>query len=126
MAIKILYVEDNPMSAEIVRRLLTRSGYEVLEAADGYAAIELTLNERPDLILMDIQIPGMTGTEAAARIKAYPELAHIPIIALTANNEHGDRDRYLHSGFDEYLSKPVSKTDLRNLIAKVLGAASVS
>jgi CheY-like chemotaxis protein len=123
MAIKILYVEDNPMSAEIVRRLLTRSGYEVLEAANGFAALEITLNERPDLILMDIHLPGMTGTETAARIKAYPELARIPIIALTANAMHGDRQRFLSSGFEDYLSKPVSKTELRNLIAQILGSS---
>src|SRR5689334_19027920 len=107
MAIKILYVEDNPINAEIVRRTLTRSGYQILEAKNGANGIALALQEKPDLILLDINLPDINGVNVCARLKGYEGLSHIPIIALTANAMHGDHQRYLAAGFDDYISKPV-------------------
>lgn len=117
----ILYIEDNPQNMRLVRRMLVDSGgYTMLEAVDGYNGLEIIKNEQPDLILVDINLPGIDGLELTRRVKADANLAHIPIIALTANALYGDRERYLHAGCDGYLAKPVSRKELLSTVAAFL------
>ena len=117
---RILYVEYNFQNKRLVRKILSARGFEVLEADDGLTGVEIANREVPDLILMDISLPGIDGVEATRRIKAYPETASIPIVALTANAMRGDRERFLAAGCDDYLPKPISTTDLINMIGKFL------
>ncbi|GAP63092.1 MAG: hybrid sensor histidine kinase/response regulator [Ardenticatenia bacterium] len=116
MARKILYVEDNPANKMLVRRVLEAQGYEVIEADDGLSGIRKAQEVRPDLILMDINLPGMDGYEAATKIKSIETLKHVPIVALTANVMQGDRERSLAAGCDGYLPKPI---DIDQLIEQV-------
>lgn len=120
MGARILYVEDNPQNMRLVRKMLNIGGYEMLEATEGIPGVALAIREMPDLILMDINLPDIDGLEATARIKASPRSAHIPIIALTANAMHGDRERFLAAGCDGYLAKPVTKNELLNTVAHFL------
>jgi signal transduction histidine kinase len=118
---KILYVEDNPMNRDLVRRILTRSGYVVVEAQDGLSGIQVAQQERPDLILMDIMLPGMDGYQVTTKLKSLPELAHTPIVALTAKAMASDRERALIAGCDGYIPKPIDVEYLREQIAEFLG-----
>jgi two-component system cell cycle response regulator DivK len=112
MAARILCVEDNPQNMRLVRKILKHEGYEVLEAEDGATGLALSEAEKPDLILMDINLPDIDGLEVTRLIKAQAALAHIPIIALTANAMYGDEERCLAAGCDGYIAKPVSKEKL--------------
>ena len=113
---RILYVEDNFQNKRLVRKILVAKGFEVLEADDGESGVRMAASEMPDLILMDISIPGMDGIEATRLIKANPDTAHIPVVALTANAMRGDRERFLAAGCDDYLPKPISTPDLLRVI----------
>ncbi|PJF44111.1 MAG: hypothetical protein CUN55_05720, partial [Phototrophicales bacterium] len=113
-------VEDNLHNKRLVRKILQSRGYEVLEAEDGHTGVEMAMSELPDLILMDINIPGLDGIEATRMIKAYQQTAHIPIIALTANAMRGDRERFISAGCDDYLPKPISTADLLALVKQYL------
>jgi CheY-like chemotaxis protein len=113
---RILYVEDNEDNVYMLRRRLERKGLEVVVANDGKAGIAAAERERPDLILMDLSLPGIDGWEAARRLKSSPDTQAIPIIALSAHAMTGDRERALAAGCDDYDTKPV---DLRRLIAKI-------
>lgn len=113
---RILYIEDNFQNKRLVRKILTARGYEILEAEDGLTGVEMATKELPDLILMDISLPGIDGVEATQRIKAQSETASIPIIALTANAMRGDRERFIAAGCDDYLPKPISTVDLITMI----------
>jgi len=117
---RILYIEDNPLNKRLVRKLLSVKGYDVLEADDGLVGVEMAQRERPDLILMDINIPGIDGMEATARLKKS-EVAHIPIVALTANAMVGDRERIMAAGCDEYMHKPVSNALLWETVERFIG-----
>jgi two-component system, cell cycle response regulator DivK len=120
MSKRILYVEDNFQNKRLVKKILEARGYEILEAEDGNQGVEVAKNEKPDLILMDISIPGMDGIEATQVIKQNPETAHIPVVALTANAMRGDRERFLAAGCDDYLPKPISTPDLLRVIKEHL------
>jgi two-component system cell cycle response regulator DivK len=120
MAVRILYIEDNPQNMRLVRKFLAMAGYEMLEAVNGLAGLKVAASEAPDLILMDVNLPDIDGLEATARLKAQPNLAHIPVIALTANAMHGDKERCLASGCDGYIPKPVTKSELLNTVASLL------
>lgn len=120
MAHRILYVEDNPQNMRLVRKMLTVGGYDMLEATDGYTGVRLALEEKPDLILMDINLPDIDGIEATKRIRQASETAKIPIVALTANAMHGDREMLLNSGCDGYLAKPVTRNELLNTVSYFL------
>jgi len=109
---RVLYIEDNPQNMRLVRKFLKMGGYTLIEAETGYQGIEIALSQIPDLILMDINLPDIDGVDATQQLKATPETKTIPVIALTANAMHGDRDRFLAAGCDDYLSKPVSKNAL--------------
>ena len=120
MAKRILVAEDEPDNRRIVVRVLTVEGYETLEAADGQAAVALARREHPDLIMMDLAMPGMDGWEAARQLKADAETADIPIIALTAFALRGDEERAREAGCDDYLSKPCRPQTIREVVARVL------
>ena len=113
---KILYVEDNLMNRMLVRRLLEAQGYTVLEAEDGLSGIKMAQEELPDLILMDINIPGMDGFEATTKLKSIEGLKDTPIVALTARVMDGDREMALTAGCDGYIPKPIDVDTLPDLI----------
>jgi two-component system cell cycle response regulator DivK len=117
---RVLYVEDNPQNMRLVRKILVHAGYQVLEAETGLTGLMVAEQERPDLILMDINLPDIDGLEATTRLKNTPHLAHIPVIALTANAMVGDRERTLAAGCDGYLPKPVARQDLLDTVAGLL------
>ncbi len=121
MAKRILYVEDNFQNKRLVRKILNARGYDVLEAEDGLTGVEIASRERPDLILMDISLPGIDGVEATQRIKAHDGTRTIPVIALTANAMRGDRERFIAAGCDDYLPKPISTADLIGMIKAYIG-----
>ena len=125
---KILIVNDWTDTFTLWTLVLERGGYAVACVADGQAALDF-LDERPDdlpdLILMDVNLPDINGLEATARLKASPQLAWIPIIAVTSNAMHGDRERCIAAGCDGYLAKPVMKNELLNTVAMFLQQAGV-
>jgi len=116
MTQRILIVEDTEDNRRIVRDLLTSVGYELIEAVDGSEGVALAQSERPDLILMDIQLPGIDGYEATRRIRAIPDLAKVPIIAVTSYALSGDEAKTRAAGCDGYVAKPFSP---RQLVAKI-------
>ena len=116
----ILYVEDNEMNRKIVRALLKGTTYKLIEAHDGEAGVAMALAERPDLILMDIQLPKISGMEATRRLRAEAATANTPIIAITSFALSGDEQKAKEAGATAYLAKPYSPFDLLNLIRKLL------
>jgi len=117
---RILYIEDNAGNRTLVKRVLEHEGFIVFEAADGMAGLELATAERPDLILMDINLPGVDGYTMTRRIKATPGLEKIKIIALTANVMVGDREKTLEAGCEGYLQKPIDVDLLPEQIERFL------
>jgi two-component system, cell cycle response regulator DivK len=113
---QILVVEDNARNMRLFCDVLQASGYRTLEATTGEQAVELVFAHRPDLVLMDIQLPDIDGVEALGRVRADDGFATVPILALTAQAMEGDRERFLAAGFDGYLSKPV---DIAEFVATV-------
>ena len=107
MTQRILLAEDNEDNRTIYRTILEHSGYTVVEAQDGEAAVRLAAQERPDLILLDISMPLLDGWEAARQIRELPDVPRVPIVALTAHALQQDRARAVAEGFDSYLAKPV-------------------
>jgi two-component system cell cycle response regulator DivK len=120
MPARILVAEDDADNRRIVVKVLTGEGHETLEAADGRAAVALATRERPDLIVMDLAMPGMDGWEASRRLKADPQTADIPIIALTAFAMRGDEERAREAGCDAYLSKPCRPQTIRDVVRRFL------
>jgi two-component system, cell cycle response regulator DivK len=116
MTKRILVIEDTADNRAIMRDLLTSAGYEIIEAVDGAAGVAAAAKERPDLILMDIQLPVFDGLEATRRIKAMPDVAHIPIVAVTSYALGGDEAKTRAAGCNGYVAKPFSP---RQLLAKV-------
>lgn len=112
----ILVIEDQEDNRRILRDLLTSRGYRIIEATDGLAGVESAGAHRPDLILMDIQLPGIDGYEATRRIKADPNLNGIPVIAVTSYALSGDDQKAFAAGCDDYIAKPFSP---RKLLAKI-------
>jgi signal transduction histidine kinase len=121
MTKKILYVEDNTANRVLVRQVLESVGYSVVEAIDGLSGIKVAQEERPDLILIDINIPGMDGYEVTTRLKSLPDLSGIPIIAVTAKVMAGDRERALTAGCDGYIAKPIDIDLLPRQVGEFLG-----
>ena len=116
----ILYVEDNEMNRQIVRDLLKRTTYQLIEAHDGEAGVAAALEKRPDLILMDVQLPKISGLEATRRLRAEAATAKTPIIAITSFALSGDDKKALEAGASAYLAKPYSPRDLLGLIRRML------
>jgi CheY-like chemotaxis protein len=116
---KILLVEDNEMNRDMLSRRLIRKGYEVVMAFDGEQAVEMAVSQNPDLILMDMSLPGLDGWEATRQIKAAVATRTIPVIALTAHAMSDDRERALDAGCDDYDTKPI---DFPRLLEKMSAA----
>jgi two-component system cell cycle response regulator DivK len=106
--IRILYVEDDPVNMALVKKLLKREGFRLLAAENGWKGLAMAQTYKPDLILMDMNMPDLDGYEATARLKSMPELQHIPVVAVTANAMAGDRDRSLAAGCDGHITKPIN------------------
>jgi two-component system cell cycle response regulator DivK len=121
MTKRILVVEDQEDLRGVLRTLLTGSGYEMIEAADGQAGVEKAKTERPDLILMDIQMPVLNGYDATQQIKADPNLKATPIIAVSSYAMKGDEEKARASGCDSYVTKPYSPMQLLRVIRGYLG-----
>ena len=118
---KILIVEDNEMNRDMLSRRLEKRGYGVVIAVDGAQGIAMAHSEKPDLILMDMSLPGIDGWEATRQLKADPATKATPIIALTAHAMAEDRDKALAAGCNEYESKPVDLTSLLGKLDAILG-----
>jgi two-component system, cell cycle response regulator DivK len=113
---RILVVEDNQKNMKLVRDVLEASGFRTLEAPTGEQGVELAIEHRPDLVLMDVQLPDIDGVEALRRMRRDERTATVPVLAFTAQAMHGDRERFLAAGFDGYLPKPV---DIAELVSTV-------
>ena len=121
MPLKILIVEDNENNRCLFRDILTFHGYEIALACDGQEGVDMARAMIPDLILMDIQMPGMDGMTAGCILKADPATSGVKIVALTSFAMQGDREKILAAGFDGYLSKPISTRELPLLVKQWLG-----
>ncbi len=121
MSKRILLIEDTEDNRQIVRDLIATTDYALLDAEDGAAGVAAAIAHKPDLILMDIQLPVIDGYEAARRIKADPALRHIPIIAVTSYALSNDEAKALAAGCDGYIAKPFSP---RELLARIRGFLS--
>jgi len=120
MSKKILIVEDNPQNMRLIEMALSAESYTLLGTTDGEEALEVAKKERPDLIIMDIQLPKMSGLEVTRKLREIPEFSRTPIIAITAYAMKGDKEKALNAGCNAYLSKPIRARDLPGLIAKML------
>jgi two-component system cell cycle response regulator DivK len=107
---QVLVVEDNEKNMKLFRDVLQAAGYDTIEATTAGQALDLAATKRPDLVLMDIQLPDMDGLEALRRLRSDERTAATPVVALTALAMEGDRERFLAAGFDGYISKPVNIT----------------
>jgi two-component system cell cycle response regulator DivK len=119
----ILVVEDNERNRKLVRTILEFRGYTVVECADGEPALELARTHHPVLVLMDIQLPKVSGIEALARLRADPETRTIPVVAVTASVTPGERDRVVAAGFSGYISKPIDVTNFADTLEMILKKA---
>lgn len=117
---KILIAEDNPNNMRLLEMILKAKGYPLLMATDGEKALEVAAREKPALIIMDIQLPKMSGLEVTARIRQIPALEHISIIAVTANAMKGDEEKATRAGCDVYLPKPIDTRQLPVVVAEML------
>ena len=114
----VLVVEDNARSRRLVADLLDLHGFDVVEAETAELGLDAARQKRPDLVLLDVQLPGMDGVGALQALRADPELASIPVVAVTAFAMRGDEDRFLSEGFDSYISKPI---DVRTFVDQLCG-----
>ncbi|HEV7412863.1 MAG TPA: response regulator [Casimicrobiaceae bacterium] len=119
----ILYIEDNEYNRKIVRQLLGRTSYKLVEAVDGESGVALAQQLVPQLILMDVQLPKMSGLDATRVLKADPRTSDIPIIVITSFALSGDREKAAVAGADNYLAKPYSPRELLALVRQYLPEA---
>ncbi len=117
---RILVVDDNPISRELVKEVFSPQDYEVLEASNGQAALARVAETCPDLVLLDIQMPGLDGFGVMRKLRQSPELAALRIAALTASAMRGEEEKALAAGFDAYITKPIKPADLRSQVEKLL------
>jgi len=116
----ILIIEDNPRNLKLARDLLDHAGYRTLEATSAEDGLALARAHRPDLVLMDVQLPGINGIQALERLRADPATNGIPVVAVTAFAMKDDRARFLAAGFDGYLEKPISVREFPGQVAEML------
>jgi two-component system cell cycle response regulator DivK len=117
---RILYIEDDPGNRMLVRRILEAEGFSIMEATDGPAGLEIAAQMRPDLILLDINLPEIDGYDLAKRFRDTPGLQQVPILAITANVMKGDRERTLEAGCDGYIQKPIDVDQLPEQVKTAL------
>jgi len=117
---KILIVEDNPRNMRLMEMTLRAKNYALLRATDGEEALDMAGRERPDLIIMDVRLPRMSGLEVTRKLRENPAFSHTPIIGVTAHAMKGDREKVLEAGCDLYLSKPINTRELPGVIAEML------
>jgi two-component system cell cycle response regulator DivK len=123
---RILYIEDNPGNRMLVRRILEAEGYTVTEAMDGPSGLEIAAQEQFDLILLDINLPEIDGYDLARRMRSMPNLNDVPILAVTANVMHGDKERTLEAGCDGFIPKPIDVDKLPELVQTALEKGRIS
>jgi two-component system cell cycle response regulator len=123
---KILIVDDNPTNLKLVAYLMKAKGYTVETAGDADQALAAVASNRPDLILMDVQLPGLDGLELTRRLKADAATSHIKIIAVTAYAMKGDREKAVDAGCDAYITKPIDTRLLPETVAKLLSGSETS
>jgi len=123
---KILIVEDNPRNLRLLTMILRDKGYNLLQATDGEEALAMAREERPDLIIMDIQLPKIDGLEVTRRLRQTPGLSQTPIVAITAYAMRGDREKAIEAGCDTYVLKPINTRQLPGLVVEVLGRSRYS
>lgn len=121
MVARVLVVEDNPLNLKLIKDVLEYQGFDVLTAASGEEGVVAALGDSPDLVLMDLQLPGIDGQEALLRIRADPRCGGIPVVAVTAFAMKEDVERASAAGFDGYITKPI---DIRALPGQVAGVLS--
>jgi len=114
----VLIVDDNEKNVKLARDVLRFAGFRTLEAASGEEGVSLAAEHLPDVILMDIRLPDMDGTDALHRLREQERTAHIPVVALTSFAMKGDRERFLEAGFDGYLVKPISVTEFPDQVRR--------
>jgi two-component system cell cycle response regulator DivK len=117
---KVMIVEDNPQNMKLLEILLRSKSYILLKAYDGEEALDIATREQPDLIVMDMQLPKISGIEVTKKLRQMPVFSHTPIIALTAYAMRGDKERFLQAGCNAYLSKPISTRELPIIIDRML------
>ena len=125
MSKKVLIVEDNELNMKLFHDLLDSQGYETLQTREGLQALALARLHKPDLILMDIQLPEISGLEVTKWLKDDEELSHIPVVAVTAFAMKGDEERIRNGGCEAYISKPISVMHFLDVVRKHLGHAQV-
>ena len=118
---RILVADDRASSRELVRTMLEHCGYEVIEAADGAEAVEKARENQPQLILLDLQMPGLDGYGVIRRLRSEIRFAATPIVAVTASAMHADGERVIAAGFSGYITKPIRLAQLRSEVARLLG-----
>jgi len=119
----VLIVEDNEKNMKLARDILQAKGYETVEAVTGEEGVKLAKEKKPDLVLMDIQLPGINGIEAFKQLRADAKTAHIPVIALTASVTPTDRSQITAAGFDAFVSKPISLKEFVATVKRVIEGA---
>ena len=119
---KILIIEDNPQNMRLLEMTLEGKDYILLKARDGKEGLDMAIREHPALIIMDIQLPRMSGLEVTKRLRQMAEFNHVPIIALTAYSMKGDREKFLEAGCNVYMPKPINTRALPEMIAQMLQA----
>ena len=117
---KILIVEDNPAHTRLIEMTLRAKNYTILKATNGEEALVIAMKERPDLIIMDLNLPQMTGFEVTKKLRENPAFRHTPIIALTAYAMRGDKEKAIESGCDMYMTKPINTRELPKVVAEML------
>jgi two-component system cell cycle response regulator DivK len=118
----ILIVEDNEKNMKLARDILKAKGYDTVEAVTGEEGVKLAKEHKPDLVLMDIQLPGINGIEAFRRIRGDPSIAHIPVVALTASVTPTDRSEIAAAGFDAFVGKPINLKEFFETVKRLVGA----
>ncbi len=120
----ILIVEDNEKNMKLARDVLQAKGYTTLEAVNGEDGVRLALAHKPDMVLMDIQLPDINGVDAFARIRANADTADVPVVAFTASVTPGDRNRITDAGFDGFIGKPINLKEFLETVRKTLEGRS--
>jgi two-component system cell cycle response regulator DivK len=120
---RVLIVEDNPLNMKLLRDVLEAHGYETISTGEGTEGVALACDQQPDLILMDLQLPDISGYEAVRRLKEHPPTRTIPVVAVTAFAMSGDKRKALTSGCDGYLPKPIGLRDFIEMVERFIGRA---